>query len=212
MRCILFCRASSNARSIVSCLLRNVAIRRRSKRCGGRCLKPSGSRLTSLSKPRDLFNSSDAGLGRIAVEAIEAALQGSAYANGMSPRVRCSKNMGALKRCRRAINWSASKRGCKLRLPTGAIRAGVIARGGNDLPAAATVGKVESVSVGESGGADRDAATLLALARLADAIGDEREAASYFKEAAVEFATRPISRRPILRLPFGVLRSADPLA
>src|SRR4030095_10771541 len=41
----------------------------------------------------------------------------------------------------------------------------------------------------ESAEADRSAATLLALARLADAIGDAREAAAYFKQAAIAFAS-----------------------
>jgi HemY protein len=40
----------------------------------------------------------------------------------------------------------------------------------------------------ESLAAERNAPTLLALARLADAIGDEHEAATYFKEAATAFA------------------------
>jgi uncharacterized protein HemY len=40
----------------------------------------------------------------------------------------------------------------------------------------------------ESLAADRTAATLLALAELADSIGDQREAADYFKQAAIAFA------------------------
>jgi len=72
--------------------------------------------------------------------------------------------------------------------PTGSIRAGLLRTAGLICLRQQLWGKSKAYLL-ESLAADRDASTLLALARLADAIGDEREAASYFKEAAVAFAT-----------------------
>jgi HemY protein len=71
--------------------------------------------------------------------------------------------------------------------PTGPIRAGLLRTAGLICLRQQLWGKSKTYLL-ESLAADRDASTLLALARLGDAIGDEREAASYFKEAAVAFA------------------------
>jgi len=134
-----------------------------------------------------LFNESDAELGRLAAEAIDAALRQSpavwddaslplldeyARAQGLSPRDQLE----------RVEAW------LKATPPTGPIRAGLLRTAGLICLRQQLWGKSKAYLL-ESLAADRDASTLLALARLADAIGDEREAASYFKEAAVTFAT-----------------------
>ena len=134
-----------------------------------------------------LFNESDAELGRLAAEAIDAALRQSpavwddaslplldeyARAQGLSPRDQLE----------RVEAW------LKATPPTGPIRAGLLRTAGLICLRQQLWGKSKTYLL-ESLAANRDASTLLALARLADAIGDEREAASYFKEAAVAFAT-----------------------
>jgi HemY protein len=133
-----------------------------------------------------LFNESDAELGRLAAEAIDAALRQSpavwddaslplldeyARAQGLSPRDQLE----------RVEAW------LKAAPPTGPIRAGLLRTAGLICLRQQLWGKSKTYLL-ESLAADRDASTLLALARLGDAIGDEREAASYFKEAAVAFA------------------------
>ena len=133
-----------------------------------------------------LFNESDAELGRLAAEAIEAALQQSpagwddsslrlldeyARAQMLSPRDQLE----------RVEAW------LKAAPPTGPIRAGLLRAAGLICLRQQLWGKSKAYLL-ESLAADRDASTLLALARLADAIGDEREAASYFKDAAIAFA------------------------
>ena len=80
-----------------------------------------------------------------------------------------------------------SKRGSNQRLPPGPIRAALLHAAGTICLRQQLWGKSKAYLL-ESLAADRNAATLLALARLADAIGDEREAAAYFKEAATAFA------------------------
>ena len=133
-----------------------------------------------------LFNESDAGLGHLAAEAIEAALQPSpaewdesaqplldeyARAQVQSPRDQLE----------RVDVW------LKAAPSTGPIRAGLLRAAGLICLRQQLWGKSKAYLL-ESVAADRDASTLLALARLADAIGDKSEAASYFKQAAVEFA------------------------
>jgi HemY protein len=138
-----------------------------------------------------LFNESDAELGRFAAEAIEAALQQSPAAWDESSlrlldeyaRVQVLSPRDQLERVEAWLKPAP---------PTGPIRAGLLRAAGLICLRQQLWGKSKAYLL-ESLAADRDAATLLALARLADAIDDKREAASYFKEAAVAFATAAAS-------------------
>ena len=133
-----------------------------------------------------LFNESDAELGRLAAEAIEAALQ-------QSPAAWDDSSLRLLDEYARAQMLSPRDQlervevWLKAAPPTGPIRAGLLRAAGLICLRQQLWGKSKAYLL-ESLAADRDASTLLALARLADAIGDEREAAAYFKEAAIAFA------------------------
>ena len=133
-----------------------------------------------------LFNESDAELGRLAAEAIEAALQ-------QSPAAWDDSSLRLLDEYARAQMLSPRDQlerveaWLKAAPPTGPIRAGLLRAAGLICLRQQLWGKSKAYLL-ESLAADRDASTLLALARLADAIGDEREAASYFKDAAIAFA------------------------
>ena len=132
-----------------------------------------------------LFNESDAELGRLAAEAIEAALQ-------QSPAGWDDSSLRLLDEYARAQMLSPRDQlerveAAKGGPPTGPIRAGLLRAAGLICLRQQLWGKSKAYLL-ESLAADRDASTLLALARLADAIGDEREAASYFKDAAIAFA------------------------
>jgi HemY protein len=133
-----------------------------------------------------LFNESDAELGRLAAEAIEAALQ-------QPPAAWDDSSLRLLDEYARAQVVSPRDQlerveaWLKAAPPTGPIRAGLLRAAGLVCLRQQLWGKSKAYLL-ESLAADRDASTLLALARLADAIGDEREAASYFKDAAIAFA------------------------
>jgi HemY protein len=138
-----------------------------------------------------LFNESDAELGRLAAEAIEAALQ-------QPPAAWDDSSLRLLDEYARAQVLSPRDQlerveaWLKAAPPTGPIRAGLLRAAGLVCLRQQLWGKSKAYLL-ESLAAYRDASTLLALARLADAIGDGREAASYFKEAAVAFATAAAS-------------------
>jgi HemY protein len=151
-----------------------------------------------------LFNESDAELGRLAAEAIEAALQ-------QSPAAWDDSSLRLLDEYARAQMLSPRDQlerveaWLKAAPPIGPIRAGLLRAAGLICLRQQLWGKSKGYLL-ESLAADRDASTLLALARLADAIGDEREAALYFKEAAVAFATAAAS---IPDSPAGVRRATQ---
>lgn len=132
-----------------------------------------------------LFNESDAELGRLAAEAIEAALQ-------QSPAAWDDTSLPLLDEYARAQVVSPRDQlervevWLKAAPPTGPTRAGLLRAAGLICLRQQLWGKSKAYLL-ESLAADRDASTLLALARLADAIDDKREATSYFKEAAVAF-------------------------
>ena len=133
-----------------------------------------------------LFNESDAGLGRLAAEVIEAALQHppaewDESARPLLDEYARAQVLSPRDQLERIEAW------LKAAPPTGPIRAGLLRAAGMICLRQQLWGKSKAYLL-ESLAAGRDASTLLALARLADAIGDEREAASYFREAAVEFA------------------------
>ncbi len=139
-----------------------------------------------------VFNSADAGLGRIAVQAIDAALQGppSDWDESALPLLNEYARSQVLSSPRDQLE--RAERWLEAAPPGGPIRAGLLRAAGMLCLRQQLWGKSKAYLL-QSLAALREASTLLALARLADAIGDEREAASYFKEAAVEFAKSPIS-------------------
>ena len=137
------------------------------------------------------FNASDAGLGSVAVEAIEAALQTPPSEWDESAlalldeyaRAEISSPRDQLEQVEAWLEAAPSG---------GPIRAALLRAAGMLCLRQQLWGKSKAYLL-QSLAALRAASTLFALARLADAIGDECEAASYFKEAAIEFAKNPIS-------------------
>ena len=132
-----------------------------------------------------LFNASDVGPS-FAAEAVEAALRGSPADWDESVELLLDEYArtqvsAPRERLERVEAW------LKAVPPTGRVRAALLRTAGVICLRQQLWGKAKAYLL-ESLAASRDASTLLALARLADAIGDEREAAVYFKEAAVEFA------------------------
>ena len=133
-----------------------------------------------------LFNEADSGLGALAVQAVEATLhrppsEWSDSAQALLEeygRARTSTPRDQLERVETWIKDAPS---------AGPIRAALLYAAGMICLRQQLWGKSKAYLL-ESLAASREAATLLALARLADTIGDEREAAAYFKEAAVAFA------------------------
>ncbi len=146
----------------------------------------------------------DAGLGGPAVEAIESALRDSptewddsarslleeyGRANALSPRDQLERVEAWLEAAPSAVS----------------VRAALLHAAGMVCLRQQLWGKSKAYLL-ESLATDRNATTLLALARLADAIGDEREAAAYFKEAATAFAAETKSAADA---PAAVLRAAQ---
>ncbi len=132
------------------------------------------------------FNDSGGGLGRLAAEAIEAALQESppewddhslrlldeySRAQALSPRDQLERVEAWLKAAPAA----------------GATRAALLRTAGMICLREQLWGKSRAYLL-ESLATATHASTLLALAHLADTVGDEPEAAAYFKRAALEFA------------------------
>ncbi len=132
-----------------------------------------------------LFN--DADLGALAVESIEGALQlpptqWDDTARALLEEYGRAKAMSPRDQLERVEAW------LKAAPSAGPIRAALLNAAGTICLRQQLWGKSKAYLL-ESVQADSSAATLLALARLADAIGDEREAAAYFKEAAIAFAS-----------------------
>lgn len=132
------------------------------------------------------FNESNAGLGQLAAESIEGALRQPptqweddvlplldeyARADATSPRAQLE----------RVEAW------LKLAPTTGAVRVTLLRAAGMICLRQQLWGKSKTYLL-ETLALVRDANSLLALAKLAAAIGDEPGAASYFKQAAIEFA------------------------
>ena len=133
-----------------------------------------------------LFNDADAGLGALAVESIEAALhlppaQWDESARALLQEYGRAQAVSTRDQLERVETWLKSAPSA------GPIRAALLCAAGMICLRQQLWGKSKAYLL-ESLAVDRNAATLLALARLADTIGDEREAAAYFKEAATAFA------------------------
>jgi HemY protein len=137
-----------------------------------------------------LFN--DAGLGALAAESIESGLHDSPAewdesAGALLEEYGRANAPSARDQLERVEAWLKTAE--PLPVP---IRAALLHAAGAICLRQQLWGKSKAYLL-ESLAANRSAATLLALARLANAIGDEREAAGYFKEAAIAFAAEPKS-------------------
>ena len=152
-----------------------------------------------------LFNRTEPGLGRVAAEAIEAALQSSPLewddsARRLLDEYARTQAISARDQLQRVENW------LKLAPPAGAepIRAALLRSAGLICLREQLWGKAKTYLL-ESLATERHPSTLLALARLSDAIGETDAAASYFRDAALGFADLP---KAIAESPAAVLRGA----
>lgn len=133
-----------------------------------------------------LFNESGAGLGRLAIETVEAGLQNPPGDWDHSSRrlldeYARAQAVPARNQLERVEAW--------LQLaPRGATRAALLRAAGQICLREQLWGKSRAYLL-ESLAAESHPATLLALARLADAIDDGADSAAYFKRAALGFAT-----------------------
>lgn len=153
------------------------------------------------------FNRSEPALGRLAAEAIEAALQKPAgeWDDGslrLLDEYARTQVVPARAQLEKVESW------LKATPPAGAAttRAALLRTSGliclrEQLWGRAKACLLESLSI------ERDPTTLIGLARLSDAVGDEAGAAAYYREAAVGFVDLP---RPPTDSPSAVLRSAAP--
>ena len=131
-----------------------------------------------------LFN--DAGAGALAVESIEGALRNDPAewedsARSLLEEYGRADSPAPRDQLERVDSWLKA---APAAVP---IRAALLHAAGTICLRQQLWGKSKAYLL-ESLAAERSAPTLLALARLADAIGDEHEAATYFKEAATAFA------------------------
>lgn len=135
------------------------------------------------------FNNSDEHLGRLAAEAVQDALQqppadwDESETRLLDQYARTSA-MPARDQLERVEAW------LKLAPPSGPIRAALLRTAGLICLREQLWGKSKTYLL-ESLATDVHPSTLLALGRLADAIGDDAEAAVYFRKAALEFANSP---------------------
>ena len=151
-----------------------------------------------------LFNDADAGLGALAVGSIEGALHlpptdWDESARALLEEYGRAQALSTRDQLERVETWLKSTPSA------GPTRAALLYAAGMICLRQHLWGKSKAYLL-ESLAADRNATTLLALARLADAIGDEREAAAYFKEAATAFAAETKGTSDV---PAVVLRTAQ---
>jgi HemY protein len=132
-----------------------------------------------------------AGRGRLAAETIEAALlappiewdTGAAKLLDEYARAQSFPSRDQLERVETWLNQAPV---------SGPVRAALLRAAGLICLREQLWGKSRSYLL-ESLAEDKHPAAFLALARLADAVGDEREAAEYYREAAIGFASLPPS-------------------
>ncbi len=146
-----------------------------------------------------LFNDTDTGLGSLAVEAIEAALRNAPSewdesARDLLDQYARVQGVPARDQLERVEAWLT------LAPPRSPIRAALLRAAGLICLREQLWGKSKAY-LAESAGVDAHPSTWMALARLADAIGDEAESARYFKQAALEFAKPPSAPTEGLPLP-----------
>ncbi len=133
-----------------------------------------------------LFNQTEHGSGALAVEAVEAALhrppaEWDDSAQALLEEYGRARTSTPRDQLERVESW------IKAAPSGGPTHAALLYAAGMICLRQQLWGKSKAYLV-ESLAAGREAATLLALAQLADVIGDEREAATYFRQAALEFA------------------------
>ena len=152
-----------------------------------------------------LFNRSEPALGRVAVEAIEAALptppaEWDESARRLLDEYARTQAVPARDQLEKVEGW------LKLVPQSGAvpIRAALLRAAGLICLREQLWGKSKTYLL-ESITAEKHPSTLLALARLSNAIGDSDGAATYFREAAMGFSDLP---KAISESPAAVLRSA----
>lgn len=153
-----------------------------------------------------LFNrpEPDFKLGRLAAEAIEAALQPppadwDESARRLLDEYARTQAVPARAQLEKVEGW------LKLAPAGGAIRTALLRAAGVICLREQLWGKSKAYLL-ESLQADRHPSTLLALARLSDAIGEEANAATYYREAALEFADQPSA---LPESPVAALRGAQ---
>ena len=153
-----------------------------------------------------LFNATGAPLGALAVEAVEGALhrppaEWDDSARHLLEEYGRARAPSPRDQLERVEAW------LKLAPTAGPMRAALLYAAGMICLRQQLWGKSKAYLLESlAADSDRDAATLLALARLADTIGDEREASAYFKEAAVAFSA---PTKPAADSPPAVLRTAQ---
>lgn len=138
-----------------------------------------------------------AGRGQFAAEAIEAALQPDASewdpgAERLLDEYARAQSFPSRDQLERTERWLKQ-------VPGGPLRATLLRAAGLICLREQLWGKSRAYLT-ESLAEDRSPSTLLALARLADAVGDEREAAEYYREAAIGYANLPPAEPPAVSL------------
>ncbi len=135
------------------------------------------------------FNRSEPALGRLAAEAIESALQQPTTdwdepAKRLLEEYARTQGVSARDQLEKVESW------LKLVTEDGPIRAALLRAAGAICLREQLWGKSKTYLL-DSLRAERHPSTLLALARLFEAIGEGANAAIYFREAALEFADQP---------------------
>jgi HemY protein len=138
-----------------------------------------------------------AGRGRLAAEAIEAALQPDASewepgAERLLDEYARAQSFPSRDQLERTENWLKQ-------VAAGPLRAALLRAAGLICLREQLWGKSRSY-LAESLAEERGPSTFLALARLSDAVGDEREAAQYYREAAIGYANLPPAEPPSVTL------------
>jgi HemY protein len=138
-----------------------------------------------------------AGRGRLAAEAIEAVLQPEASewepgAERLLDEYARAQSFPSRDQLERAEGWVKQ-------VPSGPLRAVLLRAAGLICLREQLWGKSRSYLT-ESLAEERHPSTFLALARLADAVGDEREAAQYYRESAIGYANLPPPEPPAVTL------------
>jgi HemY protein len=138
-----------------------------------------------------------AGRGQLAAEAIEAALQPDASewepgAERLLDEYARAQSFPSRDQLERTENWLKQ-------VAAGPLRAALLRAAGLICLREQLWGK-SRMYLAESLAEERSPSTFLALARLADAVGDEREAAQYYREAAIGYANVPPAEPPSVTL------------
>ncbi len=138
-----------------------------------------------------------AGRGQLAAEVIEAALQGEA--SEWDPSVERLLDEYARAQAFPSRDQLEKTENWLKQVAPGPLRTALLRAAGLICLREQLWGKSRTYLT-ESLAEEPNPSTFLALARLADAIGDEREAAQYYREAAIGFANLPLAEPPAVAL------------